>query len=341
MLLRIPRLTRNATLAFLAVNLLLGAAWAQKETVLYSFCSQNECTDGAGPYGGLVFDKKGNLYGTAIGGGDYGYGAVFKVAPSGNETKLYSFSGSPDGASPYAGLVFDTKGNLYGTTYYGGPSTHGTVFKVAPSGGETVLYSFTGGTDGAYPYAGLVLDKKGNLYGTAQQGGGNNLGTVFKVTPSGKEKVLHSFTRGSDGGNPYAGLIFDKKWNLYGTTEQGGGNSEGTVFKVTPSGKETVLYSFCSETKCVDGQEPYAGLVFDKKWNLYGTTEQGGGNRNGTVFKVAPSGQETTLYNFCSQSGCTDGAYPFAGLVFDKKGNLYGTTEEGGNGYGTVFKLVP
>ena len=181
MLQRAIRLTRNATLAFFAVNLLLGAALAQRETVLYSFTGS---PDGAGPFAGVIFDTKGNLYGTTVYGGAYGYGSVFKVTPSGEETVLYSFTGDSDGAYPYAGLVFDKKGNLYGTTIAGGAnSLDGTVFEVTPSGEETVLHSFTGAPDGAYPRAGLVFDGRGNLYGTTYEGGAYNGGTVFKLVP--------------------------------------------------------------------------------------------------------------------------------------------------------------
>jgi len=224
------------------------------------------------------------------------------------------------------------------------------VFEVTPSGNETVLYSFAGAPDGAYPGAGggLVFDANGNLYGTTTAGGDNNNGTVFEVTPSGKETVLYSFCPDypycTDGYDPNGGLVFDKKGNLYGTTPYGG-VGPGTVFKVTPSGKETVLHSFAGGR---DGDFPYAGPVFDKKGNLYGTTGSGGANGKGIVFKVTPSGKETVLYSFCSRSGCTDGNGPPAGLVFDKKGNLYGTTEYGGDsscgapyGCGVVFEVTP
>jgi uncharacterized repeat protein (TIGR03803 family) len=362
MLQRAIRLTRNATLAFFAVNLLLGAALAQRETVLYSFTGS---PDGAGPFAGVIFDTKGNLYGTTVYGGAYGYGSVFKVTPSGEETVLYSFTGDSDGAYPYAGLVFDKKGNLYGTTYNGGGGYSycdlgcGTVFKVYPSSGkEVVLHRFclqsNNCKDGAVPWAGLVFDKEGNLYGTTQAGGsgggGVGSGTVFKVYPSsGREVVFYSFCSQSnctDGAEPEAGLVLDKEGNLYGTTIEGGANMVGTVFEVTPSRKETVLYNFCPTNGCADGAFPRAGLVFDTKGNLYGTTNYGGAGTgsNGTVFEVTPStGSETVLYSFCSQDNCTDGSRPYAGLVFDKKGNLYGTTIAGGANSldGTVFEVTP
>ena len=228
---------------------------AGKETVLYSFTGTGG--DGAVPEAGLVQDAQGNLYGTTVDGGAFGQGTVFKLDTTGKETVLYSFTGY-DGSGPEAGLVLDAQGNLYGTTKYGGnlacyaPYGCGTVFKLDTTGKETVLYSFTGtGTgDGEAPEAGLVLDTKGNLYGTTPYGGTNggasNGGTVFKVDTTGKETVLYSFagTGAGDGQNPEAGLVLDAQGNLYGTTYFGGANAGGTVFKVDTTGKETVLHSF-------------------------------------------------------------------------------------------------
>lgn len=161
--------------------------------------------------------------------------------------------------------------------------------------------------------------------------------------------MLHSFCKQSgckDGRNPFAGLVFDHKGNLYGTTLYGGASNYGTVFKVTASGKETVLYSFCKQSECADGADPRAVLVFDQEGNLYGATSVGGAHDNGTVFKLTPSGKESVLYSFCAQVYCPDGARPYAGVVLDSKGNLYGTTYFGGTAGGTfdggiVFKLVP
>ena len=269
------------------------------------------------------------------------------------QTILYSFTGANgDGAHPDAGLVFDWQGNLYGTTYLGGVSGRGTVFKVTSKGVETVPHSFTGGADGATPFGGLVNSGHGNLYGTTAFGGGTGCGgfgcgTVFQITPQGKEIVLYSFTGANgDGAFPDAGLVSDFQGNLYGTTASGGdagcgGSGCGTVFKMTPQGKETVLYSFTGANG--DGANPVADLVFDWQGNLYGTTETGGGAGCngigcGTVFKVTPKGTETVLHNF---TGGADGATPFAGLVLDWQGNLYGTTEFGGaSGFGTVFKVT-
>jgi uncharacterized repeat protein (TIGR03803 family) len=363
---------RSATLLLLMFGALLGAAWAQTESVLYSFCTQANCTDGAYPQAGLIFDQEGNLYGTTLNGGASagkdGYGVVFKLTPEGKYAALYTFcaqTNCTDGAEPEAGLVFDKKGNLYGSTLYGGAYGDGVVFKLTPKGKETVLYSFcaprgSGCADGKWPGAGVILDQKGNLYGTTVEGGassscnGYGCGVVFKITPEGKETVLYTFcaqTNCTDGAAPYAGLIFDQKGNLYGTTYSGGGNGAGAVFKLTPKGRETVVYSFCAQggSKCTDGAGPSAGLVFDQKGNLYGTTLGGEAPRSdGVVFELTPEGKETVLYSFCWQDNCTDGQNPYAGVVFDPKGNLYGTTASGGAsdcfGYGcggVVFKLTP
>ncbi len=329
--------------AALALAILFGLAvlatgTAQAQTysysVLYAFMY---IPDGGLPMGVLVRDAQGNLYGTTWGGGAYSDGTVFKLDTSGNETVLYSFTGPPYGAYPQAGLVRDAQGNLYGTTYWGGVSNSGTVFKLDTSGNETVLHSFGENSgDGTYPSAGLVRDAQGNLYGTTAFGGAyGGSGTVFKVDPTGNETVLYSFTgTGGDGRVPYAGLVRDAQGNLYGATWGGGAYSDGTVFKLDTSGNETVLYSF---TGPPDGAYPQAGLVRDAQGNLYGTTYRGGVSNSGTVFKLDTSGNETVLHSF---TGPPDGAYPQADLVRDAQGNLYGTTYHGGvSDSGTVFKL--
>jgi len=307
------------------------------ETVLYSFTGGS---DGSDPTAGLIMDKKGNLYSTTYSyGGADGFGVVFKLAPNGTETVLYSFTGGSDGSGPYAGLIMDKKRNLYSTTV-GGGSTNctggcGTVFKLAPNGTETVLYSFTGGSDGANPQAVLIADGAGNLYSTTYAGGADGAGVVFKLAPNGTETVRYSFTGGSDGSGPTAGLIMDKKGNLYGTTNGGGADGAGVVFKLAPNGTEFVLYSFTGGS---DGSGPYAGLIMDKKGNLYGTTHLGGADGFGVVFKLAPNGTETVLHSFSTRGG--DGRHPLASLIMDKKGNLYSTTFGGGaDNDGVVFKL--
>ncbi len=204
----------------------------------------------------------------------------------------------------------------------------------AQASGFDVLYSFAGGSDGAYPMASVLRDKAGNLYGTTQSGGFDDVGTVFKLTPMGVESVLHSFGSGVDGVYPTASLIIDKAGNLYGTTEEGGTNHGGTVFKLAPDGTENILYSFSG----ADGASPVAGLV-RKAENFYGTTEFGGTNNAGVVFKLAKDGEESVLHSF---SGGNDGGLPLAGLIMDGVGNLYGTTHFGGlDGDGTVFEIAP
>jgi uncharacterized repeat protein (TIGR03803 family) len=330
---------------------------AGNETVLHSFGETG--TDGAYPYyGSLFLDEAGNLYGTTSVGGAHGSGTIFRVSPAGQEIFI-SLAGGANGGAPYAGLVPDTAGNAYGTTQYGGtgcsPFGCGTVFKVSRAGKVTVLHSFIGSPDGEYPTAGLVRDSAGNLYGTTPYGGSvqqgrlhipTYWGTVFKVDPTGNETLLYSFCPAgypcTDGQNPTGGLVRDSAGNLYGTTQFGGANGNGTIFKVDPTGNETVLYSFCSQSGCADGYWPYSGLVRDSAGNLYGTTFYGGANGAGAVFELDTGGVETVLYSFCSQSNCADGANPYAGLVLDSEGNLYGTTEGGGTvGNGTVFRLAP
>jgi uncharacterized repeat protein (TIGR03803 family) len=335
---------------------------------LYSFCSQGgtACTDGANPQAGLVQGTGGNFYGTTQSGGAYTHcgtsgscGTVFEITPGGAPTTLHSFDFT-DGSGPGA-LVQATSGDFYGTTWLGGADGQGigTVFKITPSGTLTTLYSFCpqiGCKDGASP-TGLVQATNGNFYGTTYGGGAKHQGTVFKITPSGTLTTLYSFcsqTGCTDGSNPYAGLVQGTDGNLYGTTYRGGANKRGTVFKITPSGTLTTLYSFCSQVGCTDGEDPYAVLVEATDGNLYGTTQSGGANTTGcniygcgTVFKITSSGTLTTLYSLCSQSGCTDGNEPLAGLVQDTNGMFYGTTSHGGanatdcggGGCGTVFSL--
>jgi uncharacterized repeat protein (TIGR03803 family) len=287
--------------------------------------------------------------------------------PAQTFTTLHSFDGT-DGNGPYAGLVQATNGDFYGTTTYGGANCApsggcGTIFKITPSGTLTTLYNFcsqSGCTDGELPAAGLVQATNGDFYGTTTTGGANNnagcgfsgmpgCGTVFKVTPGGTLTTLYSFCSQSgctDGENPFAGLVQATHGDLYGTTLHGGADGGGTVFKISPSGTLTTLYSFCSQSGCMDGESPYAGLVQAASGDFYGTTENGGAHGRGTVFKISPSGTLTTLLSFCSQSKCKDGGSPYAGLVQGASGDFYGTTENGGAhggpyGGGMVFKITP
>ncbi|HLY01860.1 MAG TPA: choice-of-anchor tandem repeat GloVer-containing protein [Candidatus Cybelea sp.] len=303
------------------------------ETVLYSFTGGS---DGAYPQAGLT-NLGGTLYGTTSSGGASNIGTVFTITTSGTETVLYSFAGGTDGAYPSAGLT-NVGGALYGTTTHGGASGKGTVFKITTSGTETVLYSFAGGTDGAYPYAGLTSEND-KLYGTTLGDGGTgcSCGTIFRITTSGAYSQLYSFAGGTDGAGPEASLT-NVSGKLYGTTAIGGGSGCsgsgcGTVFKITTSGTEKVLYRFAGGK---DGASPQAGLT-SVNGTLYGTTNSGGTNDTGTIFAVlAHSGPEIVLYSF---AGGTDGAYPLGGLT-NVNGTLYGTTNGGGtSNVGTVFSL--
>jgi uncharacterized repeat protein (TIGR03803 family) len=333
-------------IALLATTL---PALAQTETILYSFCPQTVCSEGAQPEAGLVMDASGNLYGTTEYGGAFDDGAVFKLSPDGTETVLHSFKGRKgDGTEPLAPLMMDAKGNLFGTASAKGAHNGGTVFKISPSGTETILYNFctlSDCTDGNQPLAGLIHDKAGNLYGTTAIGGTYNLGTVFKLTPSGVQTVLYSFG-GIDGSVPWAALVMDGQGNLYGTTYSGGdlslcnGQGCGTVFKLAANGTESVLYSFCSQqgATCTDGTNPRSGLLLDKKGNLYGTADLGGTTGNGMVFRISPQGVETVVHSFAGYPD--DGGRPLAGLVMDSAGTLYGTTYQGGtDNDGAVFKI--
>ncbi|HEX4158884.1 MAG TPA: choice-of-anchor tandem repeat GloVer-containing protein [Rhizomicrobium sp.] len=200
------------------------------ETLLYKFTGGN---DGGNPLGSLIADSSGNLYGTTYEGGSYGYGAVFKLAPGGAETVLHAFASGRDGANPGCGLIRDKAGNLYGTTFDGGPHNRGTVFRLAPDGTETVLYAFAARSDGYNPSGGVTRDKAGDLYGTTGLGGVNRRGTVFKLAPDGTETVLYAFGKGAGGGNyPGFGVIRDKHGYLYGTTANGGGNNDGAIFRL-------------------------------------------------------------------------------------------------------------
>jgi uncharacterized repeat protein (TIGR03803 family) len=349
------RLSAENAALMLAVVLALGvvapqSAQAQTLSVLHKFAGK---PDGAGPFAGLVRDAAGNLYGTTVYGGstgDPGYGVVFKVDSSGAETVLYSFTGAADGAYPYGGLVQDTAGNLYGTTVQGGAygcSGYGcgTVFKVSTKGKETVLYNFMGGSsDGCYPDAALVRDSAGNLYGTTRSCGASGYGTVFRVSQGGTEAVLHSFVGGaSDGAIPlWGGLLMDTKGNLYGVTEAGGGTGCidaygcGVVYRLNKNGVLTVLHGFAGGT--TDGCTPYGTPALDAKGNLYGTTDACGSFGYGTVWKVNTQGVETVLHNFAR--GSRNGVAPYAGVVIDAEGNLYGTTSFGGAfDHGALYEL--
>jgi len=316
------------------------------ETALYNFTGGS---DGGYPQAGLILDAAGNLYGTTAYGGDlnceapYGCGVVFMWDKK--ETKeivLHAFSGAPDGLYPLGGLIRDDEGNLYGTTSGGGSANVGVIFRLDSSGNETILHSFAGApSDGAFPTLTSLLGSGGALYGVTQEGGTSNAGVVYKLSKAGtgaRLTVLHSFALGyADGQYPWGTPIMDKGGSLYGTAYMGGSAANGIVWRVSPSGKETVLHNFYGYP--ADGAQPNAGVITDGKGNLYGTTAEGGTNGEGTVYELNSEGSVTLLHSFLSSS---DGGYPKDGLIFDPAGNLYGTTYEGGSyDYGTVFELTP
>ena len=307
------------------------------ESVLHAFSGTQ---DGWSPMAGLVLDSSGNLYGTTLLGGAHGFGTVFKLDPSNNETLLHSFARGSDGANPNGALSQDAKGNLYGTTQYGGRGCDGhgcgTLFRIV-NGEERILHRFTG-FDGASPLGSVVVDPLGSVYGTTWLGGLYGYGTVFKRDRHGRFHVLHSFSGGADGANPMGNVIVDAAGNLYGTTSAGGNAYYGTLFEIDAAGRERVLYNF---TGGADGAYPYSNLILDAQGNLYGTASQGGCCGQGTVFEFS-NGTLIPLYSFSAAPNGTnsDGQVPMGGLTADSSGNLYGTAALAGpNGWGSVFEI--
>jgi len=410
--------TRFQSIGRFAIVLISLAAPVRAATagqkVLYAFKGG---ADGMYSQSGLIFDASGNLYGTTTGGGAAGAGTVFVLTPTSNgwnETVLYSFQGGVDGHGPNTTLVMDGLGNLYGTTLNGGMGSCsegcGTVFELMPptNGGswtESILYSFQGSTDGAYP-AGVILGGLGNLYGTAGGGGyspecGVGCGTVFEISPtlgSWTESTLYSFQGApEDGAGPQSGLTMDSNGNLYGATI-GGGAGYGTVYELSPfngNWSEQIVYKFPGYTR---GFEPNSTLVFSSQGALFGTAQGGNPNRCcGIVFTLQPSAEGWTestaykftannggastatlvfdasgnlygtynrsglyqsgtayllkqgtgghmgeaYYSFCPKPGCRSGSDPWGGLILDSSGNLYGTTYDGGRGFGVVYEITP
>ena len=252
-------------------------------------------------------------------------------------TVLYNFAGSSDGGDPYAGLIRDSAGNLYGTADYGGNAFAGVVFKVAPDETETVLYNFSGGADGAQPFSALVRDKAGNLYGTTTMGGSANAGVVFKLAPGGTETVLHNFTGGTDGTTPTGGLLKDRAGNFYGTASQGGTQNSGVLFKIDAAGNYSILHTFTGAAN--DGKYPtYTSLLLGSRGALYGVTEEGGAANGGILYKLSRTGKLTILHSF--MGGATDGCNVLGIPFVDGNGNFYGTTSScGASNLGTVWKV--
>jgi uncharacterized repeat protein (TIGR03803 family) len=361
------KLSSALLLVIVVTQLVSLEAWAGSNfKTLYRFSGGE---DGSQPYAGLIFDARGNLYGTTYTGGEFKKGTVFKLTADAKgrwtESVLYSFRGGNDGQNPLASLIFGADGNLYGTTPVGGGMGCmfnqtvgcGIIFRLTPSHDgtwkEVVLYRFKGGKDGSIPISSLISDSAANLYGTAQSGGDLRCeppfgcGVVFKLTPTNgewQETVLHAFTSDAGGENPDAGLIFDIAANLYGTTEFGGISGNGVVFQLAQSSegqwKETILHRFNGSH---DGSRPTSVLTFDQSGNLYGTTVVGGFFNSGTVFKLTSnsggSWKESVIHTFNGPYG----ASPIAGVMSDQAGNLYGTTAASGAipgcGCGLVFRL--
>ena len=370
---RLAKLTSGAGMMLIIVLALASTLPAQTQTltVLHNFTN---FPDGGRPVGRLLLDPAGNLYGTTTIGGTIGYGSVFRVDPSGNLSIFYSFAGPPDGNEPVSGLIRDAAGNLYGATGHGGTTTVcgtdqpswagcGIVFKLDPSGTETVLHRFgSNGPDGAFPNGPLALDSSGTLWGSTQEGGhfgckvpippngrlvDVGCGTIFKVDASGRESVVHNFIK-ADGAGPIGGVVQDQAGNLYGVTVTGGlqncphavFGSCGTVFKVDTSGQFSTFYSFKGGDSGPDGDIPESSLILDPAGNLYGTTNAGGANvcipkilpgiSCGTLFQLTPAAKETLLLSF---GGPGDAGFPTNGLVRDAAGNFYGLVS------GLVIKL--
>lgn len=304
-------------------------------SVLHSF----DGTDGSYPSVNPIRDREGNLYGTTSQGGanaDCSCGTVFKLTVEGELTVLHSFTG---GYAYPSTLTLDAAGNLYGFEF--AANANGSIFKITPDGIFSVAYNFcslSNCADGSGPVGSLIIDKAGNFYGATNRGGQFNQGTVFELTAEYAESVLYSFTGGSDGGNPVGKLTQDAAGNMYGVTYAGGttaSSAYGTVFKITPRGVQSVLYSFCQLTNCADGARPDGALVLDNIGNLYGTTILGGIHNAGVAFKVTPSGAESVLQDL---TVAADGGN---GVVLDKVGNAYVEIYAGGkSGEGSVIKLT-
>ena len=322
---------------------------AGKITTLYTFTGTfTGGHDGLNPTASVIRDAAGNIYGTTNFGGTANVGTVFKITSANKETVLYSFTGGADGSQPIADLIRDAHGNLYGTTIYGGTCTElpngcGVVFKVDPTGKETVIHDFQGGIDGGGPAGGLVMDSAGNLYGTTAGLGLFNAGTVFKIDPSGNKTILYNFEPGSsmDGNGPGTDLAFGPGQILYGTTSAGGDVNFcapfgcGTVFKLDTHDVETVLHGFDG----ADGATPGGPVARDSAGNLYGTAASGCADNWGCIYKIDTSNHETVLYSFTNGN---DGGSPDGRLYVLPNGTIFGTANNGGTSdMGVVFKLTP
>lgn len=330
----------SATLAILILTSLLGRlpAGAQKAVLgnLHGFTGN----DGSQPLANLIQGADGNFYGTTFyGGSSNGNGAssnsgtIFQFTPGGTLNTLHVFTGGADGGNPAAALLQTSDGAFYGTTYFGGVNSAGTVFKITSTGSLTTLHSFAGAAEGSGPQGTLIQGTDGNFYGTTTFGGPNSSGTIFKMTSSGTLTVLYAFTGGSDGSNPAAGLVQGKDGNFYGTAYYGGANGFGAVYQVTPGGTQTILHNFNG----TDGANPHSALIVGQDGNFYGTTNYGGQDDDGTVFSMTIYGALTTLHFFYGG----DGFNPQAPLIQGKDGSFYGTAVEGGlYNQGSIFRVT-
>jgi len=331
------------------------ASFASTSQVVYSLAGDE---DGEYPDTDLIIDSAGNIYGTSVLGGDFGTGTVFQLTPSGSgyvHTVLYSFTGGADGGQPYKGVTLDAQGNLYGTAVVGGTGGIcagegcGVVYKLTKNGStwtQSVIYNFTGKSDGYGPGSGVTFDKAGNLYGTTPTGGAKSMGVIYELSPSGSSwtfKVIHTFSGGSDGTGGSAGrLLLDSAGRLYGVCTVGGANGAGVAYKLTlvqGTWKFQTLYAFKGTP---DAGFPYGALSMDSSGNLYGTTYYSGANNLGSVYQLALKGgvwTENLLYSF---KGGTDGASPISNVNVDPSGDLYGTTSEGGGrcSCGAIYRLT-
>jgi uncharacterized repeat protein (TIGR03803 family) len=335
--------------------------------LLHAFC-QGDCTDGAGPWGGLIIDQAGNLYGTTIGGGPKKAGTVYKLVRQGSHSKwrlvnlfAFNFSNGDEPMAPLSylgaetGAPYDGVSPLYGTAYQGGKHKSGLIFKLTPRNktyAQIVLHEFCSVdncTDGNRPSHGVYVDGAGNVFGTTDAGGDADGGVVFELSPGGKvyrETVLYSFcqlTRCADGALP-GQITIDASGNFIGTTYTGGAQNSGAVFNLIPNGKrsqETVLYSFCAQFNCADGGAPLGAISIDKSGNFFGIGSMGAAFNDGALFEIS-GGTESVLYSFCALPNCADGAAVNGGVVLDNAGNVFGHTLLGGaNNGGTIFRFTP
>jgi uncharacterized repeat protein (TIGR03803 family) len=324
-------------------------------------CTNTNCSNGGGPMDGVFLGANGNFYGLTDIGGANGFGTAFEITSAGRLNTIWSFcvlQYCADGLYPTS--LMQANGKLYGTTSGGGAYEQGTIFELVPGGKLTTFYSFCSSinsgscTDGQNPQAGLIEASNGNFYGTTYEGGANadGGGTIFEITPAGTQTTLYSFcakANCADGASPNR-LIEAAGGKFYGVTFSGGvgfcngAAGCGTIYKMTPAGKLTTIYSFCEKSGCPDGSGP-SPLIQASDGNFYGTTMGGGANQQGTIFELTPDGKLTTLYNFCSQAGCTDGEEPEGGLLQATNGSFYGTTIAGGindscdYGCGSAFSI--